>query len=385
MKEANEKLVHWPDVDENTFERFSQWAYTGDYDPEEPEVVDVHSPVEGLTPIPEEPEVIDLPHVQETAPSPIPDDTEVVARPPAEQPFPGYQDKVHIDNNEAPEQLPYSLLSHARTEASQSQGHCQNKECEFYGSGEGSDHRRVNCPRCKARYETMLCSKCGSVFSDCPDCQGTGPPTITGWFGCSNPGCSKYHGFHPMASTSWHKCTRCQVGYRALSCTACTSIGSDCPHCDTSKSGPMNSKRMDLIHDFLDESSTKYSDTTATNLQPLYDTDSRAHYIGVLLSHAKLYVMGDKYDISSLSQLTLHRLHFTLKSLTLYPGRLNEIATFARYVFENTVADDKLRDMVTLYYSCIVDASRFGASSSLIRDYPEFAERLILRLSKVLD
>lgn len=34
MKEANEHCVHWEDVDEKTFLRFAQWAYTGEYSPQ---------------------------------------------------------------------------------------------------------------------------------------------------------------------------------------------------------------------------------------------------------------------------------------------------------------------------------------------------------------
>ncbi len=37
MIEASEKIVRWPDIDEEAFVRFSQWAYTGEYTPPEPE------------------------------------------------------------------------------------------------------------------------------------------------------------------------------------------------------------------------------------------------------------------------------------------------------------------------------------------------------------
>lgn len=39
MKEANEHSVYWEDVDEKTFLRFAQWAYTGEYIPAEPEFI----------------------------------------------------------------------------------------------------------------------------------------------------------------------------------------------------------------------------------------------------------------------------------------------------------------------------------------------------------
>ncbi|EHK44586.1 hypothetical protein TRIATDRAFT_35595, partial [Trichoderma atroviride IMI 206040] len=39
MKEANEHCVYWEDVDEKTFLRFAQWAYTGEYSPAEPDLI----------------------------------------------------------------------------------------------------------------------------------------------------------------------------------------------------------------------------------------------------------------------------------------------------------------------------------------------------------
>ncbi|KAL7931782.1 hypothetical protein V8C35DRAFT_309504 [Trichoderma chlorosporum] len=39
MRESNERCVCWEDLDEKTFLRFGEWAYTGDYKPEEPEIL----------------------------------------------------------------------------------------------------------------------------------------------------------------------------------------------------------------------------------------------------------------------------------------------------------------------------------------------------------
>ncbi|ROW03569.1 hypothetical protein VSDG_01238 [Cytospora chrysosperma] len=133
------------------------------------------------------------------------------------------------------------------------------------------------------------------------------------------------------------------------------------------------SQRGSLIYDFLDESGTKYPTSTSVFL-PRKNTEACEDYAGVFLCHAKLYVLGDKYDIPPLRQLTLHRLHATLKEFTLYPSRMNDIATLAKYVFENTVPEDKIRDMITLYYACIVeDATKYDGLKSLIDEIPDFA------------
>ncbi|KAM6476457.1 hypothetical protein HDV62DRAFT_375185 [Trichoderma sp. SZMC 28011] len=39
MRESDERCVFWEDTDEKTFIRFGEWAYTGDYKPEEPEIL----------------------------------------------------------------------------------------------------------------------------------------------------------------------------------------------------------------------------------------------------------------------------------------------------------------------------------------------------------
>lgn len=125
--------------------------------------------------------------------------------------------------------------------------------------------------------------------------------------------------------------------------------------------------------------------TSASVFSPRKNTEGCEDYTEVFLCHAKLYVVADTYDIPSLKQLSLHRLHATLKEFTLYPSRMNDIATLAKYVFENTLPQDKIRDMVTLYYACIVeDARKQDGLESLIQEIPDFAFGLISEMSNRL-
>lgn len=59
-------------------------------------------------------------------------------------------------------------------------------------------------------------------------------------------------------------------------------------------------------------------------------------YTEVFLSHARLYVFADKYDIQPLKALALEELHDTLAAYTLYRGRTGDILTLLRYVYANT-------------------------------------------------
>lgn len=69
----------------------------------------------------------------------------------------------------------------------------------------------------------------------------------------------------------------------------------------------------------------------------------------------------------------------------LYPSRLNDIAILAKYLFENTRPDDKIRDLIMLYYACIIeDVSDSKSIKSLIDDFPDFADKLIIGMSQRL-
>lgn len=61
MKEANEHCVYWEDVDEKTFLRFAQWAYTREYSPAEPDLIIASAQLSSLQ--------------QSSAPEPSADDT----------------------------------------------------------------------------------------------------------------------------------------------------------------------------------------------------------------------------------------------------------------------------------------------------------------------
>lgn len=79
-------------------------------------------------------------------------------------------------------------------------------------------------------------------------------------------------------------------------------------------------------------------------------------YTEVFLSHARLYVFAEKYDIQPLKTLALKKLHQTLAIYTLYPERVGDITALFRYVYANTAesADgkDSIRQMLAHYIGC---------------------------------
>ena len=76
-------------------------------------------------------------------------------------------------------------------------------------------------------------------------------------------------------------------------------------------------------------------------------------YSYVFLSHARVYVFADKYDIELLQKLALKYLHQTLVAFTLHPERCGDIIALIRYSYANTVdrgaGVEGLRRLLTHY------------------------------------
>lgn len=336
MREAKEKCVKWPDVDEKTFVRFTQWAYTKTYVTEEPGIL----PEPCLIRAPIFPTVTQAPTKGKESEKPL-----------------------------------YSLVT-ANSVQSQKEERCRNQCCPAYGRSGRASHQ-VPCLVCRRPYTGFTCPICISVYTDCPTC---GPLTSTVRDSCSNTRCT-YRNTGNAATTSLLDCPRCRTKYSTKICSLCRSAFTDCGACVATTVNTTPSKRRELIKKFLDESGIIYPTSTSV-FSPRKNTEGCEDYTAVFLCHAKLYVVADTYDIPSLKQLCLHRLHATLKQFTLYPSRFNDIATLAKYVFENTVPEDKIRDMITLYYACIFeDARKQDGLKSLIEEIPDFAFGLIDKMS----
>ena len=72
-------------------------------------------------------------------------------------------------------------------------------------------------------------------------------------------------------------------------------------------------------------------------------------YTEVFLSHARVYVFAEKYDIQLLRALALDELHGTLQNFNLHPERTGDIIALLRYVYANTgESADGVEDMRTV-------------------------------------
>lgn len=137
-----------------------------------------------------------------------------------------------------------------------------------------------------------------------------------------------------------------------------------------------------MIDAFMDSSDWQSS----IPFTPRASDDPCEDYINVFLSHARLYVLGDKYDISPLCQLAAHKLHETLKVFQIYVGKTRSILALAEYVFENTRSEDKIRSLVIHYMACIVeDLTNVAEFTPFVENHPGAASALMAKMSERLD
>ena len=99
-------------------------------------------------------------------------------------------------------------------------------------------------------------------------------------------------------------------------------------------------------------------------------------YTQVLLSHARLYVFAEKYDIQPLKKLSHQKLQHTLSIYTLYPERVGDITTLLKYVYANTAetidGTEDIRTMLAHYVGTEMDTLiKYGDIKELMLDHGE--------------
>ena len=82
---------------------------------------------------------------------------------------------------------------------------------------------------------------------------------------------------------------------------------------------------------------------------PRRNRNSTEVYRDVFLSHARLYVFAEEYDIQALKSLALDELYVTLANYTLYADRIADIVELLHYVYHNTSEKSEgMEDLRTL-------------------------------------
>jgi len=110
----------------------------------------------------------------------------------------------------------------------------------------------------------------------------------------------------------------------------------------------------------------------------------------VLLAHASLYVLAEKWGVNSLKILVLSKLHQTLSTLRLDASKVQEIINLARYTYlDSSTPDletdiDGLRKLISLYMAANVEIiSEHTSFMVLIEGWGAFVRDLLKRVRLV--
>ncbi|KPM42416.1 hypothetical protein AK830_g4155 [Neonectria ditissima] len=105
----------------------------------------------------------------------------------------------------------------------------------------------------------------------------------------------------------------------------------------------------------------------------------------VFSSHARLYVLADKYGVEDLKALTLHRLHRTLGLFSIYSERIPDAVALIQIIYENTVDGDLARKVLVLFFCCIIEHARDCEEFRVaIRSQGDFADDLVQEMTSRL-
>lgn len=153
------------------------------------------------------------------------------------------------------------------------------------------------------------------------------------------------------------------------------------------RTSQLEKPKKDLLWDkFLAKSSSiLISKPDLWQLQP--NRCPSKDYQEILLSHARIYVFADKYDIGALVALSLHKLWGTLARFTLCEGRPKDIINLMRYVYLNTCNGvNELQKLIIQYAACKVELLYEDEEfSMLVEGFPRMGSDLCKEMLKRLD
>ncbi|KAI1138071.1 hypothetical protein F5Y05DRAFT_50249 [Hypoxylon sp. FL0543] len=99
----------------------------------------------------------------------------------------------------------------------------------------------------------------------------------------------------------------------------------------------------------------------------------------ILLRHANVYVLADRYDVADLRALALYREAEALSTVDDTWDNFPAIVKLIKFTYENTVERDKLRELVTTYlYLKGEELLLHPEMQSLLKDCPDFTFRALV-------
>lgn len=134
---------------------------------------------------------------------------------------------------------------------------------------------------------------------------------------------------------------------------------------------------------------TGLRDSGCTDAEVLLSPEVRTTLSELFLSHARLYVLADKYLVDDLQALVCRRLYPILHSLQLCESTIPSLCELIHYVFQNLPASSpgKLRQLLVIYTACVAEYLEenytFKAMVTEI-EMSGFSSAVLLKVSKRL-
>ena len=114
---------------------------------------------------------------------------------------------------------------------------------------------------------------------------------------------------------------------------------------------------------------------------PISNPSMEADYSQAFILHAKVFIFADCYNMECLAKVSLHKLHAILCGFRLSTERVPDIIALARFCYDKS-APEKLRDLVTSYFSCVVESTYEIASfQEFLRGNADFASDLVCAMA----
>lgn len=119
-----------------------------------------------------------------------------------------------------------------------------------------------------------------------------------------------------------------------------------------------SSKKEVLKSDFL-KLQYRMPEDERSVWSPRANTTPSEDYTDTFLSHARLYMFAERFDIQPLERLVLGNLHQTLANFTDWPDYVNDVVELLIYVYGNTEparnGDEPMRMMLSHYVGIEMD------------------------------
>ncbi|KAK3934257.1 hypothetical protein QBC46DRAFT_400354 [Diplogelasinospora grovesii] len=109
-------------------------------------------------------------------------------------------------------------------------------------------------------------------------------------------------------------------------------------------------------------------------------------YTDIFLAHARMYVLADKYCIDSLLATAWTKMYTTLYSFVPTPRRVADLIPVVRFIYANTMPDDKMRLLLAFWTACFVDVLRNDNDfKAELTENLEFNSDVIAAICKSMD